>query len=139
MRHFNRISFEGFYLIRFDSYFLNELKQTMIYYGKDYTSLRNKLFNLHYLLNFGNPDDYHYKEIIDEYCHVYDNFQKIKFIRKIPELINCYDGFCENLTSDIKLSESEYKLLEKFFLKQLKCKNVKGIVHYPKRGFISEV
>jgi hypothetical protein len=142
IQYFNYCKFEGFYLIRFNSYFLNELKETMIYYGKDYTSLQDKLFILYYHLNFGFPD-YHghddYKKVIDEYCSVYDAFQKIKFIQRLPELTMRHDMFCENLITDIKLSESEYKLLEKFLLKQLKHKNIRKIEHYPKRGFLRRI
>lgn len=139
MRIFKHCKFEGFYLIRFNSYYLNELKETMIYYGKDYTSLQDKLFILHYHLNFGYPNYHNSKEIIDEYCSVYDAFQKSKFIQRIRQLTVNNDPFCEKPTIDIKLSETEYKLLEKFLLKQLKFKNVIRIEHFPKKGFISEV
>ena len=139
MHIFKHCKFEGFYLIRFHSYYLNELKETMIYYGKDYTSLQDKLFILHYHLNFGYPNYHNSKEIIDEYCSVYDAFQKSKFIQRIRQLTVNNDPFCEKPTIDIKLSETEYKLLEKFLLKQLKFKNVIRIEHYPKKGFISEV
>ena len=139
MHIFKHCKFEGFYLIRFHSYYLNELKETMIYYGKDYTSLQDKPFILHYHLNFGYPNYHNSKEIIDEYCSVYDAFQKSKFIQRIRQLTVNNDPFCEKPTIDIKLSETEYKLLEKFLLKQLKFKNVIRIEHYPKKGFISEV
>ena len=140
MHIFKHCKFEGFYLIRFHSYYLNELKETMIYYGKDYTSLQNKLFILHYHLNFGYPNYHNGKEIIDEYCSVYDAFQKSKFIQRIRQLTVNNDPFCEEKpTIDIKLSETEYKLLEKFLLKQLKFENIIRIEHFPKKGFISEV
>lgn len=139
MHIFKHCKFEGFYLIRFNSYYLNELKETMIYYGKDYTSLQDKLFILHYHLNFGYPNYHNGKEIIDEYCSVYDAFQKSKFIQRIRQLTVNNDPFCEKPTIDIKLSETEYKLLEKFLLKQLKFENVIRIEHFPKKGFISEV
>lgn len=139
VQHFNHHKFEGFYLIRFNSYYLNELKETMIYYGKDYTSLQDKLFILHYHLNFGYPNYHNGKEIIDEYCSVYDVFQKSKFIQRIRQLTVNNDPFCEKPTIDIKLSKSEYKLLEKFLLKQLKFENIIRIEYFPKRGFISEV
>ena len=139
MHIFKHCKFEGFYLIRFNSYYLNELKETMIYYGKDYTSLQDKLFILHYHLNFGYPNYHNSKEIIDEYCSVYDTFQKSKFIQRIRQLTVNNEPFCKKPTIDIKLSETEYKLLEKFLLKQLKFENVIRIEHFPKRGFISEV
>lgn len=139
MHVFKHCKFEGFYLIRFHSYYLNELKETMIYYGKDYTSLQDKLFILHYHLNFGYPNYHNSKEIIDEYCSVYDAFQKSKFIQRIRQLTVNNDPFCEKPTIDIKLSETEYKLLEKFLLKQLKFENIIRIEHFPKKGFISEV
>ena len=139
MHIFKHCKFEGFYLIRFHSHYLNELKETMIYYGKDYTSLQDKLFILHYHLNFGYPNYHNGKEIIDEYCSVYDAFQKSKFIQRIRQLTVNNDPFCEKPTIDIKLSETEYKLLEKFLLKQLKFENVIRIEHFPKKGFISEV
>lgn len=53
------------------------------------------------------------KAIIDEYCSVYDDFQKIKFIQRIPELIVNNNTLFETCAKDIKLSETEYKLLEK--------------------------
>ena len=65
-------------------------------------------------------------------------FKKIKFIQRIPELIVNNNPLFETRTTDIKLSETEYKLLEKFLLKQLKCENVIRIEHFPKRGFIIE-
>ena len=141
MHVFKHCKFEGFYLIRFNSYYLNELKETMIYYGKDYTWLQNKLFILHHHLNFGYPNYHNSKEIIDEYCSVYDVFQKIEFIQRMQQLTVNNDPFpfCEKPTIDIKLSKSEYKLLKKFLLKQLKFENVIRIEHYPKKGFISEV
>ena len=142
IQYFNHCKFEGFYLIGFESYFLNELKETMINYGKDYTSLRDKLFILYNHLRFGYQD-YHgyndYKKVIDEYCFVYDNFQKIKFIQRLPELMIYQDRFCEKPITDIRLSKSEYKLLEKFLLKQLKAENIKRIEHYPKRGFLRRI
>lgn len=141
MHSFKYCKFEGFYLIRFHSYYLNKLKETMIYYGKDYSSLQNKLYNLYNNLYFGHSRKYLYskKAIIDEYCSVYDDFQKINFIQRIPELTFNENPFCKKPIIDIKLSETEYKLLKKFLLKQLKFENVIKIEHFPKRGFISEV
>lgn len=139
MHSFKYCKFEGFYLIRFHSYYLNKLKETMIYYGKDYTSLQDKLFILYYHLNFGYPNYHNVKEIIDEYCSVYDAFQKSKFIQRIRQLTVNNNPFYEKPTIDIKLSKTEYKLLEKFLLKQLKFENVIRIEHFPKKGFISEV
>lgn len=142
VQHFNHHKFEGFYLIRFNSYFLNELKETMTYYGKDYTLLHDKLFILYYHLKFGFPD-YHgyddYKKVIDEYCSIYDAFQKINFIQRILQLTVNNDSFCEKPITDIKLSKSEYKLLENFLLKQLICENIIKIEHYPKRGFLRRI
>ena len=142
MHIFKHCKFEGFYLIRFNSYFLNELKETMTYYGKDYTLLHDKLFILYYHLKFGFPD-YHgyddYKKVIDEYCSVYDAFQKINFIQRILQLTVNNDSFCEKPITDIKLSKSEYKLLENFLLKQLICENIIKIEHYPKRGFLRRI
>ena len=139
MHIFKHCKFEGFYLIRFRSYYLNELKETMIYYGKDYTSLQDKLFILHYHLNFGYPNYHNGKEIIDEYCSVYDAFQKSKFIQRIRQLTVNNDPFCEKPITYIKLSKSEYKLLENFLLKQLICENIIKIEHYPKRGFLRRI
>ena len=64
------------------------------------------------------------------------NFKKIKFIQRIPSELLVDKNI---LFKDIKLSETEYKLLEKFLLKQLKFENVIRIEHFPKKGFISEV
>ena len=111
VQHFNHHKFEGFYLIRFNSYFLNELKETMTYYGK----------------------------VIDEYCSVYDAFQKINFIQRILQLAVNNDLFCEKPITDIKLSKSEYKFLENFLLKQLRYENIIKIEHYPKRGFLRRI
>ena len=142
MHSFKYCKFEGFYLIRFHSYYLNKLKETMIYYGKDYASLQNKLYILYNNLYFGRHLKQHFyckKAIIDEYCSVYDYFQKIKFIERIPELtVNKY-LLLENSIIDIKLSETEYKLLEKFLLKQLKFENIIKIEHFPKRGFLRRI
>lgn len=138
MRGFKYCKFEGFYLIRFHSYYLNKLKETMIYYGKDYASLQNKLYILYNNLYFGHSRKHLYnkKAIIDEYCSVYDEFQKIKFIQRIPsELLVDKNIFFK----DIKLSETEYKLLEKFLLKQLKFENIIKIEHFPKRGFLRRI
>lgn len=134
---FNHYKFEGFYLIRFNSYYLNELKETMINYGKDFSSLRDKLFILKHHLNFGSTD-YDYKKVIDEYCSVYDVFRKNNFIQIKRESSISNDPFCKKPITDIKLSKSGYELLEKFLLKQLKCENIIRIEHYPKRGFIME-
>ena len=138
MHSFKHCKFEGFYLIRFKPCFLNELKSTMIYYGKDLTLLQNKLYILYNHLYFGRSTKYLYrkKAIIDEYCSTYDDFQKIKFIQRIRELIVNNNPLFETRTTDIKLSEAEYKLLEKFLLKQLKFENVIRIEHYHKRGFL---
>ena len=141
VQYFNHHKFEGFYLIRFHSYYLNELKETITYYGKDYSSLQNKLYILYHHLYFGHLKRHFYskKAIIDEYCSVYDDFQKINFIERIPELtVNKYLLF-KYSTTDIRLSETEYKLLEKFLLKQLKFENIIKIEHFSKRGFLSEV
>ena len=138
MHSFKYCKFEGFYLIRFHSYYLNKLKETMIYYGKDYASLQNKLYILYDILYFGHSRKrlYNKKAIIDEYCSVYDEFQKIKFIQRIPpELLVDKNIFFK----DIKLSETEYKLLEKFLLKQLKFENIIKIEHFPKRGFLRRI
>lgn len=43
------------------------------------------------------------------------------------------------MTTHDELLYKEYKLLEKFLLKQLKFENVIRIEHFPKKGFISEV
>ena len=141
MHSFKHCKFEGFYLIRFKPRFLNELKSTMIYCEKDLTLLQNKLYILYRHLYFGHSPKYLYrkKAIIDEYCSVYDDFQKIKFIQRIPELIINNNTLFETCAKDIKLSETEYKLLEKFLLKQLKFENVIRIKHYHKRGFLKEV
>lgn len=141
-QYFNHHKFEGFYLIRFNSYYLNELKETMIYHGKDYSSLRDKLYILHYHLNFGFPDyrgHDDYKKVIDEYCSVYDVFRKNNFMQIIRESSISNDPFCKKPITDIKLSKSGYKLLEKFLLKQLKCENVIRIEHFPKRGFLRRI
>ena len=76
------------------------------------------------------------KAIIDEYCSVYDEFQKIKFIQRIPPELLVDKNI---LFKDIKLSETEYKLLEKFLLKQLKFENIIKIEHFPKRGFLRRI
>lgn len=140
MHSFKHCKFEGFYLIRFKPCFLNELKSTMIYCGKDLTLLQNKLYILYKHLYFGRSTKYLYrkKAIIDEYCSTYDDFQKIKFIQRIPELIVNNNPLFETCATYIKLSETEYKLLEKFLLKQLKFENVIRIEHYHKRGFLKE-
>ena len=139
MHSFKHCKFEGFYLIRFHSYYINKLKETMIYYGKDYVSLQNKLYILYNNLYFGHSRKHLYnkKAIIDEYCSVYDEFQKIKFIQRIqqPELLVDKNI----LFKDIILSETEYKLLEKFLLKQLKFENIIKIEHFPKRGFLRRI
>ena len=138
MNSFKHCKFEGFYLIRFHSYYLNKLKETMIYYGKDYESLQNKLYILYNNLYFGHSTKHLYnkKAIIDEYCSVYDEFQKIKFIQRIPPKLLVDKNI---LFKDIKLSETEYKLLEKFLLKQLKFENIIKIEHFPKRGFLRRI
>ena len=141
MHSFKHCKFEGFYLIICKPCFLNKLKSTIIYYGKDLTLLQNKLYILYKYLYFGRSTKYLYrkKAIIDEYCSTYDDFQKIKFIQRIPELIVNNNTLFETCATDIKLSETEYKLLEKFLLKQLKFENVIRIEHYHKRGFLKEV
>ena len=138
MHSFKHCKFERFYLIRFHSYYLNKLKETMIYYGKDYESLQNKLYILYNNLYFGHSTKHLYnkKAIIDEYCSVYDEFQKIKFIQRIPPKLLVDKNI---LFKDIKLSETEYKLLEKFLLKQLKFENIIKIEHFPKRGFLRRI
>lgn len=138
MHSFKYCKFEGFYLIRFHSYYLNKLKETMIYYGKDYASLQNKLYILYNNLYFGHSRKHLYnkKAIIDEYCSVYDEFQKIKFIQRIPPELLVDKNI---LFKDIKLSETEYKSLEKFLLKQLKFENIIKIEHFPKRGFLRRI
>lgn len=142
IQYFNHSKFEGFYLIRFHTSFLNELKEIMTFYGKDHTSLYTILFILHYHLYF-RPSDYNgdhvYRKIIDEYCSVYDDFQKIKFIQRLPELTIYRPGPYENPITDIRLSKTEYKLLEKFLLKQLKFENIMKIERYPKRGFLRRI
>ena len=84
MHSFKHCKFKGFYLIRFQPCFLNELNSIMIYCGKDFILLRNKLSILYDRLYFGYPTKYIYrkKAIIDEYCSIYNDFQKIKFIKK---------------------------------------------------------
>ena len=62
MHCFKHCKFEGFYLIRFHSYYLNKLKETMIYYGKDYTSLQNKLYILYNNLYFGHSTKHLYNK-----------------------------------------------------------------------------
>lgn len=140
VRYFNYIKFEGFYLIRFHSEFLKELKETMLFYGKNRIQLKDHLFILYYHLYIGYQKHLYneVKEIIDEYCSVYDDFQKIHFIERLPELIMYRDIFSEKQITDIKLSETEYKICEKFLLKQLNpsINNIVKIEHYPKRGFI---
>ena len=141
MNSFKYCKFEGFYLIRFHSCYLNELKETMIYYGKDYSLLQDKLHILYNHLYFGRSTKHFCskKATIDEYCSVYDEFQKIKFIQRIPELLVNKNLLFEYSTKDIKLSETEYKLLEKFLLKQLKFENIIKIEHFPKRGFLRRI
>jgi len=143
MQLFNYCKFEGFYLIRFHSEFLNELKETMIFFGKDRRQLENNLFIIYYHLCFGyrNYSYSNMNEIINEYCSVYDNFQKIKFIQRLPELIVYRDTFCEKTFTDIRLSETEYKICEKFLLKQINplIDNIIKIDHYPKRGFLRRI
>ena len=143
IQYFNHCKFEGFYLIRFYSSFLDELKETMIFFGKNRRELENKLFIIHYHLKIGyqNHGYPNMNEIIDEYCSVYDNFQKINFIQRLPALIVYRDMFCEKPITDIKLSEAEYKICEKFLLKQLdpNIANILKIEHYPKRGFLRRI
>jgi hypothetical protein len=138
---FNHCKFEGFYLIRFHSEFLNELKEAMIFFGKDRRQLQDNLFIIYYHLNFGYPKiSYNeVKKVIDEYCSVYDNFQKIKFIQRLPELTIYKDMVYMLPIVDIRLSESEYKLLEKFLLKHLSLENIMKIEHYHKRGFLRRI
>ena len=62
MHSFKYCKFEGFYLIRFHSYYLNKLKETMIYYGKDYASLQNKLYILYNNLYFGHSRKHLYNK-----------------------------------------------------------------------------
>ena len=83
-------------------------------------------------LYFGHSTKHLYnkKAIIDEYCSVYDEFQKNKFIQRIPSELLVDKNI---LFKDIKLSETEYKLFEKFLLKQLKFENIVKIEHFPKR------
>ena len=140
IQYFNHCKFEGFYLIEFVSQFLDELKETMIFFGKKRQTLIEHLFILYYHLFIGRSRyKYHnVNKIIDEYCSMYDDFQKIKFIQRLPELTIYKDMFCVKPTV-IKLSETEYKLCEKFLLKQLKFKNVIKIEHYPKRGFLRRI
>lgn len=143
IQYFNHCKFEGFYLIRFYSSFLDELKETMIFFGKDRRQLENKLFIIYYHLKIGVQDHIYsnMNEVIDEYCSVYDNFQKINFIQRLPALIVYRDMFCEKAITDIKLSEAEYKICEKFLLKQLNpnIDNILKIEHYPKRGFLRRI
>ena len=145
IQYFNHCKFEGFYIIRFRTSFLKELRQTMIFFGKDQIQLKDHLFILHYHLQFGFPNYHSYyatdEEIIDDYCSVYDDFQKIKFMQRLPELIIYQDMFCEKPITDIKLSEAEYKICEKFLLKQLNpnIANILKIEHYPKRGFLRRI
>ena len=143
IQYFNHCKFEGFYLIRFRSSFLDELKETMIFFGKDRRQLENNLFILYYHLQFGYQKHLYHevKEIIDEYCSVYDNFQKIEFIQRLPELIVYKDMFSKEPITDIKLSETEYKICEKFLLKHLNplLDNILKIEHYPKRGFLRRI
>ena len=131
VRTFNHTKFEGFYLIYFYSSYLNELKETMIFFNKDRKLLEDKLYILYYHLNF---------ESINEYCDIYDTLQKINFIGNLPKLI-LYKTFSEDIFTVIKLSEAEYKTCEKFLLKQLNHSigNISKIEHYPKRGFITEL
>ena len=84
MHSFKHCKFKGFYLIRFQPCFLNELNSIMIYCGKDFILLRNKLSILYDRLYFGYPTKHIYrkKAIIDEYYSIYNDFQKIKFIKK---------------------------------------------------------
>lgn len=141
IQYFNHCKFEGFYLIKFHSDFLNELKDTMIFFGKDRKNLTNNLFILYYHLYIGYPKYNYYdlNKIIDEYCSTYYDFQKIKFIQRLPELIVYVDMFSEELTTDIRLSETEYKFLEKFLLKHLNLENIMKIEHYPKKGFLRRI
>lgn len=144
IRYFNRINFEGFYLINFRSSFLKELIDTLIFFRKDHMQLKDNLFILYYHLQFGFPN-YRggrdsYKEIIDVYCSTYDNLEKIKFRQRLQELILYQDMYCEKPITVIKLSETEYKICEKFLLKHLNphIDNITKIEHYPKKGFIIE-
>jgi len=144
IQYFNHVKFEGFYLIAFDLYSLNELKEIIVYFGKDRISLIDKLLILYYHFHFGYPKYHgHYdniNEILDEYCSVYDDLQKIKFIQKLPPELTFYrDRFLEKPYIDIKLTETEYKICEKFLLKQLKLGNIIKIEHYPKRGFLRRI
>ena len=52
--------------------------EDLILMGKDLTLLQNKLYILYKHLYFGRSTKYLYrkKAIIDEYCSVYDDFQK---------------------------------------------------------------
>lgn len=140
-QYFNHCKFEEFYLIRFHSDFLYKLKDTMIYFGKDRKKLENNLFTLCYHLYIGhsNYNYYDLNKIIDEYCSMYDDFQKINFILRLPELTIYQDIVCKEPITDIRLSESEYKLLEKFLLKHLNLENITKIEHYPKRGFLRRI
>ena len=65
-------------------------------------------------------------------------------------LIRCHSEFLNELKIhkdmvymlpivDIRLSKSEYKLLEKFLLKHLSLENVMKIEHYHKRGFLRRI
>lgn len=138
IQYFKHYKFEGFYIISFDTDFLTELKDAMLYFGKDRKKLENNLFILCYHLYIGYPNYSYYNanKIIDEYCSVYDDFQKINFIERIDRMIIRTDMCCKLPTTDFKLSESEYKICEKFLLKQFALENVRKIEHYPKRGFL---
>ena len=139
---FKHCKFEGFYLIRFHSEFLNELKEATIFFGKNRRQLLDNPFIIYNRLNFGYPKiSYNeVKKVIDEYCSVYyDIFQKIKFIQRLPELTIHKDMVYMLPIVDIRLSESEYKLLEKFLLKHLSLENIMKIEHYHKRGFLRRI
>lgn len=140
VRTFNHTKFEGFYLIHFYSSYLNELKETMIFFNKDRELLEDKIYILYYHLKFGDPNNCDANDIINEYCYAYDTLQKINFIENLPKLL-LYKMSSEDLITVIKLSEVEYKTCEKFLLKQLNPSigNISKIEHYPKRGFITEL
>lgn len=141
IQYFNHCKFEGFYIISFYTDFFNKLRETMLYFGNDRKRLKDNLFIIYYHLKFGvqkHPFN-EVEEIIDEYCSVYDDFQKINFIERIDRMIIRTDMCCKLPTTDFKLSESEYKICEKFLLKQFALENVKKIEHYPKRGFLRRI
>lgn len=142
IQYVNHYKFEGFYIISFETDFFNELRETMIFFEKDRKKLENNLFILYYHLYFGRPNLYEYhniNKIIDEYCSVYDDFQKINFIERIDRMIIRTDMCCKLPTTDFKLTESEYKLLKNFLLKHLNLENIIKIEHYPKKGFLRRI